>query len=563
MAYLKKNFTRQFVETCPVVLLVVTPIFIRIPLEVFFSNQKDLLFSLNDFFPIFLVLSLIIVLSVSALSAILDALSHRFVLVTVFSVGILFYIQDMFMNTKLSEDDGSKLEISKMGVYPSVDSALWFVVLFVMIVLLVKYYKESKNAILYISIGVTTVQLIAAASMPINVKPIDHSVSYGLSDANEFVLANDQNTIVFILDMVGNVQMDMALSEYPNMLDEFNDFTYFNNAEGVYRPTFPSITHMLTGQYLDFSFDDAYDWLEYAWTNDRTEAYYKRFHDSNIEVDFYSKDTEYEVGSGANIYGKFDNISKYTHVVDKSYLSMQMTRMSLFRVLPYCLKSKCNVVSKDLDSAVVLEGDADPFEYYTWSFLDKLNNNGGLTKSDAVKKALKIYHLSGSHAPRLLDKNLNLTDEDVSPADAVYSSFRIVELYIDQMKQLGLYDNATIIVTADHGTMEEAIDPQPVFMIKSKGVKRDETEISNAPISHDNIMATMYESFDFDYKDYGQSVFDYDKDEVIERTLWFNSLSKDDYWVYTYSGNREDLLQKFPDNPDKIIENTLKWEKKR
>ena len=54
----------------------------------------------------------------------------------------------------------------------------------------------------------------------------------------------------------------------------------------------------------------------------------------------------------------------------------------------------------------------------------------------------------------------------------------VMEEYINQLKQLGVYDDATIIITADHG---RASDSQVIFYIKEAGDEHEITPVTNAP----------------------------------------------------------------------------------
>lgn len=557
--YLKKNYFSQLKVASLIVSALAIQIFIRIPFELYYGNQKDLLYSLYDFAPYVFMLALGITIIGGGIIAITNGYSFKLISIVLTTLAVLYYIQDMFLNIKLCETDGSPLILDNMLSYSRINSIVW-IVLYVAVFALLYFRKEYLSIIKYLMLFLIAIQTVGTAFLPVTIDTKDHRMSYGLSCRDELSLACEQNTIVFILDNLGTVQVDEALEEYENLFEGFEDFTYYSNADSVYRPTYPSITHMMTGEKLDFSFDNAYEWLNYAWTNNKTQQYYQKFNDNGIKVYFYSKDIEYEMGDSENIVGKFENVLKYQHLTDKKALLYQIFKMAMFRIQPYALKSDFVMSAEDLNGPVKLAGDDDEFEYYNWKFAEKLIVSG-LTVDKSTKKALKIYHLSGTHEPCLMNKDMTMQEEEVSIQDAVYGSMEIVRYYISEMKKNGTYDNSTIIVTADHGTDVGIADPQPIFMVKRNMEDGEKMKYNDAPISHEDLLATYYDSFGLDYSAYGKSIFDYNEKERRERTLWFCNLDKDTFSLYTYIGNRDDLLAKFPDNPDDIVKNKLYWTK--
>ena len=156
--------------------------------------------------------------------------------------------------------------------------------------------------------------------------------------------------------------------------------------------------------------------------------------------------------------------------------------------------------------------------------------------------------------------------------DAKYV-FGIVKEYIRQMQELGVYDDATIIVTADHGEHNAFDFPgngtpmaqaaTPIFMVKEKGAHREELGLNHAPIYHEDMQATLldcaglYDS-ESDLEMFGLSVFDIGEDALRERT-WYDRQPNNHYppvprmeastimtnintyYGYTYVGDRETL----------------------
>ena len=149
-----------------------------------------------------------------------------------------------------------------------------------------------------------------------------------------------------------------------------------------------------------------------------------------------------------------------------------------------------------------------------------------------------------------------------------------MQSYTDQLKELGLYDDAVIIVTGDHG-MHSAPDNMPIFYIKQAGEHHDEMQHSSAPIHHSDYLATCLKASglwkDGDEELFGRSVFDIGEDEERERLVFqrytfkyagkieWEHLSDKNHdgalFGYYFTGDMDDLVRhEESDPPDVVIE---------
>ena len=93
----------------------------------------------------------------------------------------------------------------------------------------------------------------------------------------------------------------------------------------------------------------------------------------------------------------------------------------------------------------------------------------GLTLNDE-SNSFRFIHLMGAHWPYTLDKN----GDRVKESDLIEQSegsLGIVADYLQEMKRLGVYGNATIVVTADHGYWHLNADElnyasSPIMLVK-------------------------------------------------------------------------------------------------
>lgn len=539
------------------ILTVLMSVSILSPLENYYPNIKDFYFAISDYYPVFLFGSFVILLLAIIAGVILRKDAFKLFCTFLFSLGVTTYIQVMFLNKKLSETNGSKLDIDSLGSYPTVNIIVWFAILIGIIVLLYFAGDSFRKIILYVGGGLCIIQLVAVVSLPFSYITRDRSLSYELSATDEFELGSKDNIVVFVLDTLGNVQYEEAVAEYPEIKDYFPDFIYYNNADCSYGWTMPSMTHILTLSDVDFEADSLYDWQYESWNSDKVQSMYDKLHENGYQTKLYTVDLAYTFGDGENLVGKFDNVKRYPHVVDRSKVRWQMFRFSMLKVLPYKFKTRFLVTTDDFQGTVTAAhddsdriSDCSTLKFYEWL-------SEGLTVSDSVEKEFKIIHLDGTHATsRCLDENLNVAEKP-NRNQRIVANLKLVKLYLAEMERLGKYDDATVIITADHGTHLGVIDPQPILFVKNKGEKREKTAVSTAPVSHSDLMPTILKTIGADYSEYGLAYSDIPEDEIRERTCGYISEDQDIFSFYTYSGNREELLKKFPANPDRV-EETLK-----
>ena len=98
------------------------------------------------------------------------------------------------------------------------------------------------------------------------------------------------------------------------------------------------------------------------------------------------------------------------------------------------------------------------YSEHVWSidndllFYQNLMENG-LQVSEEKKSAFRFYHMRGPHAPFYLTEDLKYepTGRMSSRNAQGTGSLKIVYAYLEQLRALGKYEDATIIITADHG----------------------------------------------------------------------------------------------------------------
>lgn len=339
---------------------------------------------------------------------------------------------------------------------------------------------------------------------------------YALDGEKEYSLSKSGNVVIFVVDYFANNYLNATVENNLRTLGQFNDFTYYNNCDPRYIGTYPSVTHMLTGYEYDPSLLVG-EYFEKAWTSSRANYIFDTVHKLGYEFRYYYY-TSISDGAMSWAVGKLDNLLDY-------------------------LKEPGRV--------------AEPIYSYT-NFLEQLKARGGLTLDDTDKKYIQMIHLRGAHAPYTSDVNGNYK-EGASRDENVTGYMAMVANYIAEMKRLGVYDDSTIIITADHG--DKGSNMQVVYWIKQPGEHHSEWAVNSAPISHNDFPGTLMSLIGAEYP-FGDSIFDWNPGEkrtrqcsVVGRDLNLYSLvtcysdlglgSHNLWMTYTYVGTGRDLQKEY------------------
>ena len=338
--------------------------------------------------------------------------------------------------------------------------------------------------------------------------------NYVLDGEKLYSLSSSGNVIIFIVDYFANNYLSGVLRSYPGMLEPFKDFTYYSDCDPRYIGTYPSVTHMLTGNPFDPELLVG-EYFEQSWTSDSANYIFDTAHSLGYEYRYYYY-TSISDGAESWAMGKLDNL------VDKTAEpNRQIT----------------------------------PIYSYT-DFYDNLKAKG-LTVDQTEKKYIQMIHLRGAHAPYTASAT-GTYKKDASREENIAGYMHMIADYMQRMKDAGLYDDATIIITADHG--DKSSNMQVVYWIKQAGEQHDKVAENAAPISHTDFPGTILSVIGGDYSQYGTSIFDWKAGDKRQRqcsvvgrdinlypvvTCYSDlGLGSHNYWrTYTYTGNGQELTK--------------------
>ena len=88
-------------------------------------------------------------------------------------------------------------------------------------------------------------------------------------------------------------------------------------------------------------------------------------------------------------------------------------------------------------------------------------------KVNEKEKMFHFYHIDGPHPPFTINAEFQNTGENVGIYEEARGTMFLVNAFFNQMKELDVYDNSTIIIMADHGYID--LRQSPLLMVKGKG----------------------------------------------------------------------------------------------
>ncbi len=527
------------------------------PAEIFFANVTEFDFLYGEFAGYMAAIFIVVLLLLTILLALLPKKVYNIILSVLLTISVAGYLQVMFLNKNLD-----LLGVNPDGYHVApaqwiVNLVIWMAVLAGIIVLAVWKNEIWKKLTMYLAILLIGMQAVAMVSLLATAPKEAYERAKGddrLWGKDQYTVSANENIIVFVLDYFSSLYLQQMLEVYPDGADCLHDFTYYSNADCTYYGTFPSLAHMLTGCEVDTTVPIA-EWCQNIWNNESTVEFYQELQASNYKVNVYTTDSNVLTSSnGCGILrDKISNITDEPREVqvDTGLLLKTMIKMSCYRMAPDVLKpqfytnvSEYSLIVKDMGQGI-LQTNSD--------FYAKLQEEG--LKADDSSNYFIFQHLIGTH--EFNTDEFGNYQEKTSVEETARGCMTIMEGYLNELKRLGVYDDATIIITADHGG-DWKEDLQVIYFVKQPGETHETSPVTNAPISHCDLLPTIAQMAGLDYTKYGNSINDFGQDEQRERTMWVRTddpnYPEQVYYCYTYTGDILALITQIDAGPTEIKE---------
>lgn len=252
-----------------------------------------------------------------------------------------------------------------------------------------------------------------------------------------------------------------------------------------------------------------------------------RIYDAGVDIGVYTSKVHVDESQYAKISNYRDDVVRESDIY---YTLLMMTRSSLYKMLPFAIKNTYFYDTSDI-SWMVKYGEVWT-DYNDLPFYERITNEG-LAIDDSLSGTFRFYHMRGAHYPYYLsdDMKFDRTRTKASPYSQNKASMSIVYLYLEKLKELGLYDDTTIIITADHGDIisyDKASNSlsdvsRPILFVKHAGDSGDSLKYNHAQVSHKEMISTVLDSFGLEYSQFGPRLEDIEEDSLRERYFGYFS----------------------------------------
>lgn len=556
--YLRKNFS--FLNILLTFTIIYLPIFsfgIFAPSEIFFANYTSFGVIFDEFGWKFLGYGTLLAVLLTFLVLFLPKALYKICLSFLVIFSVCGYIQTMFLNTNIDQ-----IGATTDGYLPTTEviiknCLIWLLIILLALVIILKSKGNWKNILFLSSLLLLGMQGVAYGSLllfpPTDAMEYAES-DYYLSGEKQYTVSSQSNVIVFILDTVSNVHYQLTVEAYPEIASYLSDFTYYNNNDCNYYGTFPSIAHILTGHDYDTTISTN-DWIEDCWTNKATNHYYDSLHEAGYQINVFAVEPVLFTASHpiSLLENCIDNLTtqSFERQIHYKQLYETLLSMSCYRFMPNFLKPFFDVPNTQYATIVTYPDNI--INYTNPDFYSDLTEYGLTVNTE--EKYIIYYHLNGIHE-LINDENCMPVTDAGSFTITMKGIWELLHEYLAQLQECGVYDSSTIIITSDHGAIAH---PQSIFFIKEANEYHEQMQMTNAPISLDELAPTIAQITTGESAYLGQTIYEFKEDEQRERTLYIRALDENYpsvkrydgkdvggsnvYRLYTYTGNYDDYLE--------------------
>lgn len=520
--------------------------------ESYYVNVHEWHFVYSD-----LVIPMIVTFGIAALIAVGGSIACRWKWFKCFVlIAFVFVVASYFQNLFLYNSEfinGSVYFDIWLAFFQFFRTCVLLSAMLICIVLYSKYGTGFLKGASFVAGAVFVMQLVPTVSVLANSEDVDRNGErYVLTGENQFKVSENNNVVVFVLDSFSQRYMDVFSKD----ADVFStntvlkDFVDYSDVGANFCATCMAMPSILTGHDADMTMG-TFDRNEWLWHTDSASCFYDTLHANDYKVNLYTDYVEY-CGGGENMLGKVDNIEliDLEYEVDSFGLYGQMMKLSFYKYLPSFLRSYAWISESDEINKYAHEIHGYDYDGSNWDMMNAntdaskticFNNydfynklmNEKLSFLDNDDNMFSVIHLGGMHQP-FVDLNGNPTFAKQVFSDCI----NMVDAYCRQLQDMGVYDDALIIITADHGEdpshstlfRADLSASHPTFMIKLPHASSDKLSVKACRgYLPTDFLPTVLDAMGLDYD---ESVFPgmslLSMDESMPRTRYYYSLNYSD-----------------------------------
>lgn len=525
------------------------------PMDIYAGNKTEFLFTFGDVGGWLLFLSLAATMTSALLLALLPSRISAVLCAVLLWLGGMSVLQGMFLNigmrSLLGDGGGSD---TPLWLY-ILDTALWVItgvaaVLTALFAGRLNWIRTATGVLVAVLLGMQTVGSVSILGTVFSQED-DAPVSY-LSTEGLYEVAPGKNTVVFILDRFDYDYYRAVADKEPDFFRPLTGFTLFDDNISLYSRTYPAIASMITGLAQEDTTgtpfaEDADTYFSRAYS---TSPFLQDLKANEYSIRLYTG-SYYGYRDAAPLAGIADNVetSDGHRITHSDRLIKNLLQLSLYRHLPQVAKGCIRTTTAVFNSLVQYLGDEPAYIMEDWKTYQQLDREGLTVDTNGQPNAFLFIHLNGSHDHAHIGQYGEYSKHP-TVTEATRGCFRLIYRYIDELKRLGLYEDATILITGDHPWTrtyeDDPTEPRitPV-LVKPSGAFEEPLRFSSAQVCQElNMQAFLVSSSAIRTdRSYGVSYLDVPEGTDIPRRHLFTRCQNGAYSVsvYTVRGNGHDF----------------------
>lgn len=459
-------------------------LFLYEPLMMYCTNKDQFRFDLRMMAPPLIGIFLMFFFGSAAVLTLLFFISkmlskeckpHKIILLAVFYVFIVLYIQGNFLINNLPPLDGSEID---WGAYKS-DNIITLVICLVLAaaLLFAMFRFDLGKLTVYAagaSLAVFVVMNIALATTAAQCDPFEKKTDFlGAADGFNAVSA-DKNFFIFMVDSQSAPEFTQVISSDEQFAHTFDDFTYFTDALSVYAYTRDSVPFLLSGHINK----NEEKFSEYSKRALNDSGLFRSLDENGYDIRVYDNELVWYGNKEFRI--KNDIGDNQVKLKFDEFFKQEMTYV-WFKYLPYAFKKAAGIENLDFTQCI------DIFNWRNDVLYNEFKDVPQLSKSSEPQ--FRFIHAEGPHVPLNMDENFNRITGGTY-IQKTTATVKLLKAFIDRLKENGVYDNSVIVILADHGYQPAQGKPEnyilsrynALLLIKGAGEKHD-LVYSDKPVS--------------------------------------------------------------------------------
>ncbi len=423
---------------------------------------------------------LIAALTVAAAGALIGALLRgtlrsRWVAVLLM-LALLAWLQGNLLLGHYGRLDGSPLEVTLGPFARAAEVSLWVAALTAALL----FHRTLARIAPFVATLVLALQMLAAILLPVfsgadslkHDAPADDKSSSAApavpSDTppgDVFRLSRNDNLILIILDtLTSDVAVEILQSDRPRWDAAFDGFAVYTDTLAPYATTVPSLAATMGAP----RYENEESLLDYGLVAyRRAPTLPSTLLDHGWAVDWIALTPAFCGAVPASLCWPIPR--PYAPLADQRRLAaIELADLSLFRHAPHALKPSVYAEgSWTLRRWLLGEGHHASRPESTANFLIEAAEK---LVADRDESVFKLIHVSGGHEPLVLDGTCAVTGDRLEPHDVqgyraqVACSLELVARLFARLDDIGVLDDATIVVMGDHGgdIGVQGVQPHPL-----------------------------------------------------------------------------------------------------